>query len=159
MIIKELEEEVEESVDLCKFCEIPFREDDCCSKCGAVKRDGNIKGTEWMKPQKDPLTTYEEDYRGTVGCTFHVYRCPYCMEEYDDEYDARDCARDCVDVDPPDEIDKDLYECEYCGHQSQNYGSIDECEKKHLETKDKHWEEFKRNKSFEKLALTANTKG
>lgn len=82
------------------------------------------------------------------------YECPYCGEEYNDYDDAKECARDCVQVDDPDELD--YIQCEMCNEcYKQSYKAI-ECEESHEKKKDKHYCKYIDNKKRELLDKAAS---
>jgi hypothetical protein len=69
-----------------------------------------------------------------------IYCCPYCNEEYDDESEAEDCARDCVDIDPVEEKEINSFECEYCHkvylEDDKAFDEALQCEQKHVTKED-----------------------
>ena len=85
------------------------------------------------------------------------WKCPYCGDKFEDEDDANDCARDCVDVDPAEEVDGGDTECicEYCNTSYMNGISAEECEAKHIEKEDRLFEEFNRKESMARLQEAA----
>ena len=84
-----------------------------------------------------------------------LWACPYCGEKYDDEDDAKDCAKECVDVDSPNEIDETQYFCEMCDKEHNSFMDAEACENRHITKADKHFEEYQRREEMKKLAKAA----
>ena len=68
--------------------------------------------------------------------TKSIWKCPYCEKDYDNENDAYECARECADIDSPEEDEKSIYGCEYCGKKFNDEDDAESHEKLHKENKD-----------------------
>lgn len=85
------------------------------------------------------------------------WACPYCGEKYDDEEDANDCAKECVEVKPAKEAgDTTQYFCEMCHKEHNFYQGAAECEARHTKRVDRHFEEYNRIIEFQKLEKAGN---
>lgn len=81
--------------------------------------------------------------------------CPYCGGKYEDEDDAIECARQCVDIKTPEELDETKYFCEMCEKEHKNYMDAEACENRHIKKADKYFEEYQRREEMKKLAKAA----
>jgi hypothetical protein len=84
-----------------------------------------------------------------------IWKCPYCGEEYDDELDAEECAKECVDVESPTEDERTEYYCEMCGRQHRNYDYAETCEELHRKKEDRHFIKWQHDEEMKKLAKAA----
>ena len=87
-----------------------------------------------------------------------LYVCPYCNEEYKDEDDAQDCANDCVPAD--DIIEKKIsnHECEMCHKTYKVIKKAIDCEVKHKEKDDLHYNNYLDEQSLLKLKKASKHK-
>ena len=65
-----------------------------------------------------------------------IWLCPYCDKEYESYDLALDCAKDCVDIEEPEEKDVTTYICELCNSKSLDEEEIEQCEKRHKDRND-----------------------
>ena len=80
-----------------------------------------------------------------------LWECPYCKERYEDEDEAEDCAKECVDIESPNKIELDEHFCDYCDGGYKLHKKAEGCEQKHLEKNDKYVEIY--NDRVSKLKL------
>ena len=85
------------------------------------------------------------------------WKCPYCNHLYDKEYEARDCANDCVEVDSP--IEVSLIYCSMCNEKYCCIQEAEDCELKHMQHEDKAFKDYQIKKNFEALAKAASHPG
>jgi hypothetical protein len=87
---------------------------------------------------------------------YTVYGCPYCNKEYDDEEDAEECARECIDIESIICIDKSLFICEICNSKYKEEGYAENCEKNHEKNNDKQYKLFTEITEKNRLLQNAN---
>lgn len=85
------------------------------------------------------------------------WRCPYCKTVYPKEYQAKNCATECVEVDEPEKAH--WYQCEMCNYKCQTEKDALQCEDIHTRTKDKYYEAYLSRKNFEALSKAASVPG
>ena len=78
-----------------------------------------------------------------------IYKCPYCRNKYNDYDDAWDCAKECADIDTPEEDDEVSFICEYCRKNFNDEDEADRCEDYHIENKDKDYLQIKLKEASE----------
>lgn len=82
------------------------------------------------------------------------WRCPYCYKLYAEEYQARDCANDCVEVEGPIEAQRPV--CEICERVFERDEDAKKCEIKHAEQNDSFYVEYLVKKNVEGLMKAAS---
>lgn len=85
-----------------------------------------------------------------------IYICPYCADEFDDEFDCADHIDDCLNKQPPKERDKLLYACLCCHkiYDDEHYAEI--CENKHKLAEDDFYLKFLDYESRRRLKEAGN---
>ena len=81
------------------------------------------------------------------------WKCPYCKTFYVFEDDAKECARNCVEVEL---IPVEKYGCEMCNYMNSKYSEVEECEETHKRFNDKYYRDYLVKKNFESLAEAAS---
>jgi hypothetical protein len=77
------------------------------------------------------------------------WKCPYCRKVYKKEYEAKDCAQECVDIESP--ICCNIVSCEVCECISNNDKDAENCELKHKEANDLKYQAYVVKKNFDML--------
>ena len=83
-----------------------------------------------------------------------MYKCPYCDQKYETEYEARTCAEDCHLADIEEVTQEEITKqniCEYCNEEWHTHQEAEECEQEHIETQDKHYEQYQEHEARHKL--------
>lgn len=83
-----------------------------------------------------------------------AYACPYCGASYAKEYEASDCASNCVEVDDPVHIT--VAYCEMCNEKFGDCDDAKKCELRHELMEDLHYNKWLVKKNFERLADAAS---
>lgn len=81
------------------------------------------------------------------------YKCPYCKTEYDQEFEAKDCAVSCAPVEDPEYIS--VMVCDMCGASYINEENAAECELEHERLNDMKYRDYLIKKNFEGLEKAA----
>ena len=75
------------------------------------------------------------------------WQCPYCKENYEEHYDAEECAQECHlrTVEEPVKISSRTlpkWECEMCNNTFHCENDAFDCEAKHIKNEDKFYDVY-----------------
>lgn len=78
-----------------------------------------------------------------------IYRCPYCLKEYDNFEDCQICVYNCAEFDSVIEEKITFYVCGYCNKEFKEEEECLNCEKQHEEDNDEFYSQRKLNEARE----------
>lgn len=67
------------------------------------------------------------------------WKCQYCDSTSTTWEDVVECAKECADIDYPEEVERTLYICEYCGTEFKVEENAEMCEQEHQNSEDEYF--------------------